>query len=1233
MMLSSAAASGTQMKFNPVNGNDTMVKNGISKDITTKLMCVTAMQQYQNKSLEELRVEDYQANRKFPTAGSTSFGGSGTSSFGSTGSSMFGSNQQSSGTSSLFGNNAAKQSIFGSTNTQQQSGGLFGSNAANQTSSMFGTPQKTQSIFGSSTTGQSSLFGGGTAATSTGSSLFGAAAKPSLFGSNTSSPFGATSTASTGSLFGNNAAQQQPQSNSLFGSTTNQPQSNSLFGNNAAKPAGSLFGGSTTTQQTTGGLFGNTQAKSMFGNTTASPFGATNQPATSGGSLFGGTTASPFGATNQPATSGGSLFGGTTSSPFGATNQAAATGSMFGNAAQKPATGLFGSITSQPAATGSMFGNTAQKPATGLFGSTATQPATSGGLFGGGLNQQTTGGMFGGGSTFGQQPATQFQQQTLAGQQPVVIGGDSSDAAIRQAIIESQLAMYPYGDSPLLRSFSLKSNEEAVKEAVKQQMEKERQNENYFGSKLGAQTTPTNSEGAGKRYQQSALSAGRPSVFNYKPLVQRNGFASTDLNSSVPESQPAAELSSSSINDSFKVPKSNLFVPALSSLSKKRDNPKHLDLSVLSDAVPDSSRSARLSSTVQSEELHTSSPIITSSRDIAPSRALNFDLMVSPQVSSIQNVNSPTVRVNESFNDSVAQLTTHNISQESAADMTLIHGPAGVTLSKRDIYTEPAFEELENFVKDGKVHLVDGFVVGRLGYGRIEWPGAISFSNVDLGDLVRFQRKQVVVYPDETKKPPVGEGFNRKAIITLENIYPYNKETKEEIRDPLCNEAQTFSRLLERKCLKMDCDFLEYDAESGTWMFRVKHFSRYGFFEDEEDGDTAAQPPKRHKPDSNPLQPIQENVIDEVQELEEDNTSADSIPRHGKTLGFDDSMHDATNFIDPKSLFVSNFDEAKFKRLGIAEDILDFIEPNLQRDTQTKVAHTIRRRVRIISKFTLNDKLFSDPAFKYVVNLHGHPLARRIGFGPSSNTFVTALFDAGKSTNQVLLSKIKLVPTIEAYLINYLKEKKRESDFDQLMQTQLLCTKPPSKFLRLIDAYLFDDLRTKFSLDEIDEKMHRFCEAICQNLDDTRFDVLQRHAFNNWLREELHEELEKKLESLKLSTKVSPYAAVWYCLYYGFVERAVKMAADSGLAQLSLFISLYINGRVSSKISQYAKKMFDSMKQVNSADPFRRRIYNFLFSPVGDESKIHALAVYLTFSAPRESKIPHDFTGSISNMS
>jgi hypothetical protein len=66
----------------------------------------------------------------------------------------------------------------------------------------------------------------------------------------------------------------------------------------------------------------------------------------------------------------------------------------------------------------------------------------------------------------------QQPQSVLTQQQPIVIGGESSEAAIRQAIIESQLAMYPYGDSRLLRSFSLKSNEDVAKEAVKSKMEK-----------------------------------------------------------------------------------------------------------------------------------------------------------------------------------------------------------------------------------------------------------------------------------------------------------------------------------------------------------------------------------------------------------------------------------------------------------------------------------------------------------------------------------------------------------------------------------------------------------------------------------------------------------------------------------------------------------------------------------------------------------------------------------------
>lgn len=287
---------------------------------------------------------------------------------------------------------------------------------------------------------------------------------------------------------------------------------------------------------------------------------------------------------------------------------------------------------------------------------------------------------------------------------------------------------------------------------IKTNIFRERLNENYFSSRLGKQDTSLKeSDSVSKRYQQSSvLSAGRPSVFNYKPLVQRNGFAATELNVSAEISQTVVvEQHSSSVNDSFKIPRSNLFVPSLSSLSsKKSDNPKHLDLSVLSDAVQENVRSARLSSISHSEvDVHTSSPL-PAAANIEPPRSLNFDLTASPQPRTTSN-RSENSRLNGSLNESSQQVTLfgNNVTQESAHDTTLVHGPVGVVLSKRDVYTEPPIEELENFVKDGKVHLVDGFVVGRLGYGRIEWPGAIAFSDVDLSDLVRFQRKQVCVYP------------------------------------------------------------------------------------------------------------------------------------------------------------------------------------------------------------------------------------------------------------------------------------------------------------------------------------------------------------------------------------------------------------------------------------------------------------------------------------------------------
>jgi nuclear pore complex protein Nup98-Nup96 len=109
---------GTTVKFNPPTGTDTMMKSGGQQSINTRHQCITCMKEYENKSIEELRFEDYSANRKGPGAGATvlTAGGGG----------LFGAAQPSAG---LFGAQPQQQ---------QQQGGMFG--------------QQNKPLFGAATT-------------------------------------------------------------------------------------------------------------------------------------------------------------------------------------------------------------------------------------------------------------------------------------------------------------------------------------------------------------------------------------------------------------------------------------------------------------------------------------------------------------------------------------------------------------------------------------------------------------------------------------------------------------------------------------------------------------------------------------------------------------------------------------------------------------------------------------------------------------------------------------------------------------------------------------------------------------------------------------------------------------------------------------------------------------------------------------------------------------------------
>lgn len=230
------------------------------------------------------------------------------------------------------------------------------------------------------------------------------------FGANTTTPFGATTSAPTG--FGGST-----QTTGGFGSTTN---ANPLFGG-ANKPATSMFGGGGTATTSQPSLFGGGTATAGGGfgaNTgTGGGFGS------GGGSLFGGQQQQnkPFGGTSTGTTGFGG-FGNqqttTAANPFGGT---AATTTPFGGGQQQTGTGGFGGFGAQnqtqpqAAKPGGLFGGG------GGFGTSTQQQPSGGGLFGGGAGSGTTGGggLFGGG---------QAQQQQSSGGSSLFGGGQAQGA-------------------------------------------------------------------------------------------------------------------------------------------------------------------------------------------------------------------------------------------------------------------------------------------------------------------------------------------------------------------------------------------------------------------------------------------------------------------------------------------------------------------------------------------------------------------------------------------------------------------------------------------------------------------------------------------------------------------------------------------------------------------------------------------------------------------------------------
>lgn len=717
-----AVPTGTTIKFNAPTGTDTMVKGGVSTNISTKHQCITAMKEYETKCLEELRLEDYLVNRKGPQNPVAAAAGA----------------------TGLFGTPAA---------TSTASAGLFGSATTN---TGFG-PNKT--AFGTTTTG----FG-----TNTGS-LFGPS-QPTQPTTLFSKPFGQTTTAqNTGFSFGNTntLGQQQPSTMGLFGGTQ-------------ATPSTGLFGAATNTNAGTG--FG--AGTNLFGQPT-SGFGTVG-----GSSLFNKPVG--FGTTTTSAPS----FGTTTGGLFGFGANTAGTG-LFGN---KPATGTLGT------GLGTGFGTALGAGQTSLFGN--SQPKLGGtlgtGAFGtAGFNTTNTGMGFGA-------PATQMGLT------------DPNAAAAQQAVLQQQintLAYSPFGDSPLFRNpmSDPKKKEERLKPT------------NPAAQK--ALTTPTH-------YKLTPRPATR-----VRPKALQTGSSKSQLFDGLDDDEPSLS------NGSF-MPKKSIKKLVLKNLSSNS-----LYSPINRDGDELASPSAYPENGEQSVENHINDAQRDDDEDNEMSRFYT-NPVAKPIPHTLENkhnnVDDTIVALNmrnalrnglegssedNSFNDDSLQ-----DDREEELNTSHPSHPAGIILTRVGYYTIPSMDELAQMTDDCGECIVHNFTIGRKGYGSIFFEGEVNLANLNLDEIVHIRRKEVIVYLDDEKKPPIGEGLNRRAEVTLDGVWPMDKTTRSLIKTPERLAEMNYENRLEAASRKQGAHFKDYRPETGSWVFKVDHFSKYGLQEsDEEEEDNVAK--------------------------------------------------------------------------------------------------------------------------------------------------------------------------------------------------------------------------------------------------------------------------------------------------------------------------------------------------------------------------------------------------------
>ena len=614
------------------------------------------------------------------------------------------------------------------------------------------------------------------------------AAQPSGFGGGSlnSSGFGMSTAANSNSgMFGGSG-------------TTGQP-SGGLFGGSAGGAAGGLFGSAPQNAGSMGG-------QGLFGGSV----GGGGQPQASGG-LFG---SSGGGAQGQS----GGLFGG----PIGGQQQPQGGGGLFGGqAGQTQAGGLFGGQGG-----GGLFGGQGgQTQGGGLFGGQGGQ-TQGGGLFGGqgGGQQQTgsaSGGLFGGGMGGGQGNGYQTGATGMFG------ASGSTPQVQPQASMSPQQGGYMYPPQGYPMPFAGGDSEVYYIPVAKEKIQAGFDLSEFLSkdSSLPTESKKKSLVSADASYlERDELMAGmRQSTPNHSyhsnPLDnwEIHQIAQQNLRNYATHNNIGRRYGNSRSNLSFISDSGNSRSALDFSLNRSTLSSINSSRQVNSRILVDNSSDGEMKIRVQISgggqiEIAVTEKMIVAEMirkvmdkvgiDSGKDRDMRYEIFFEGEpLGNMKHIHETKIRSGDRVQ---FKEVSFGKNKEQEADIGIVP-----FLSKNGYETSPRYPDICR-MKESQLKSVENFTIYNE-FAKVKFLDFTDIRRLNLDKIISLDKGSVEIYPSDTEKPPIGQGLNKKALVTL---YKIGLRTK-----------GNTSRYLEKFKSKIESiggEFIGSDIDEDSVTFRIE---------------------------------------------------------------------------------------------------------------------------------------------------------------------------------------------------------------------------------------------------------------------------------------------------------------------------------------------------------------------------------------------------------------------------